>query len=227
MFFFFFSKPYISIVGEIIDSKNVKNREQIQKQLYGVLDQINQEHEEDISAKFMPTVGNEFQGLICKGANVMKMILEIKNKMYPTKIRFGIGIGEITTEIHSEMSILANGPGYEKAREALEILRSSANKNQSRIADVHLEVVGDNQERTRLVNSIFSLLTTLEYDWSDRQREIICDMMKHQDKQSNVAKRLGITQSTVQKSLTAAHYYTYEDAVRTVEDILSGSTEGY
>lgn len=221
MFFFFFSKPYITIVGEMIDFKQSTDKLKIQKRLASVLDEINNEHEEDISAKFMPTINNEFQGLICKGANMPEILLKIKNRMHPVKIRFGVGIGEITTEIHSEISLTAAGPGYDKARESLEYLRVKNTKNQTGLADVHVEAVGDYKERMRLINTIFSLMTTIEYTWSDRQREIICDMMEHKDKQSSVAGRLGITQSTVQKSLTAAKYYTYEDAFKTLETVFT------
>lgn len=40
--------------------------------------------------------------------------------LYPVELRFGIGIGEITTEINTEMALGADGPGYYKAREAIE-----------------------------------------------------------------------------------------------------------
>lgn len=221
MFFFFFSKPYITIIGEVIDSKQTNDKEQVQKHLAMVLKEVNQEYNEDISAKFMSTIGNEFQGLLDQGTNMLDILLKIKNRMHPVKVRFGIGIGEITTEINSEMSITAAGPGYDKARESLEYLRINDAKNQSGIANVHVEAVGDYRERMMLVNTIFSLLTTIEYSWSDRQREIICDMMQHRDKQSSVAKRLGITQSTVQKSLTAAKYYTFENALKTLETVFA------
>lgn len=221
MFFFFFSKPHISIVGEMTDIKPEADKIELQEKLNEVLLEINREYEDDISAGFMATVENEFQGLLGRGRNVMKIISELKNKMYPVNLRIGIGVGEITTDINPQMSISVKGPGYEKSREALEFLREEARRNQSRIADVHLEAEGDHKEKTKFVNTILSLMTSLEYDWSDRQREIVCDMIRHQDKQSNAAKRLGITQSTVQKSLTAAHYYTYEDALKTVEAVFN------
>lgn len=221
MFFFFFSKPYISIVGEVIGFKKIADKDEAERQLGIVLNEINRAHEEGISAKFMPTANGEFQGLICRGANIMQIILEIKNKMYPMRLRFGIGVGEITTKLESEKSVSVNGPGHDKAREALEFLRGKAGKNKTAAADVRMDAVGDNQARMSLVNTIFSLMTTLEYGWSARQREIICDMMKYQDGQTGVAKRLGITQSTVQKSLTAAHYYTYEDALKTLESVFA------
>lgn len=66
MFFFFFSQPYISIVGEVIPSKNAEEKRQQQRKLTTVLETINREHDEEISANFTPTIENEFQGLVGK-----------------------------------------------------------------------------------------------------------------------------------------------------------------
>lgn len=42
----------------------------------------------------------------------MEIITEIESVLYPVNIRFGVGIGKITTEINRELSIGADGPGY-------------------------------------------------------------------------------------------------------------------
>lgn len=72
-----------------------------------------------------------------------------------------------------------------------------------------------------MINTIFTLLSTLETSWSDRQREIIYNMIKYQDTQTTVAKRLGVTQSTIQKTLIAGNYYAYEEATSTLAAIFS------
>lgn len=221
MFFFFFSKPYISIVGEVIASKDMEERRKQQRKLNTILNNINMEYDENISAKFMPTIKNEFQGLLCNGKQFMKLLLEIKNKMYPDKVRFGIGIGEIEADFQSENSITVSGEGYEKSREALKILQNRDNKKQKAFTDIYLEIAGEQNERVHLINTIFTLLSTLETSWSDRQREIIYNMIKYQDTQTTVAKRLGVTQSTIQKTLIAGNYYAYEEATSTLAAIFS------
>ena len=42
----------------------------------------------------------------------MEIITEIESVVYPVNIRFGVGIGKITTEINRELSIGADGSGY-------------------------------------------------------------------------------------------------------------------
>lgn len=221
MFFFFINNPYVAIIGDIKESKKIDNRNEVQKRLKQVLEEINEKYDDDISSKFIITLGDEFQGLLCNGANTMYIISEIERKMYPVKIRFGVGVGTITTDVSKEMSIGADGPGYYKARNALEVLKDNEKKKQTNAADIRFEIESDKQATTIMINTILSLLTVIKDSWSDRQREIIWDMLEHQDSQIDVAKRLKIRQPAVQKSLSKGKYYAYKDALDTIGKALA------
>ncbi|MRN26895.1 hypothetical protein EAI30_20110, partial [Romboutsia ilealis] len=91
--------------------KKLNDRKKIQEELQRVLNEVNKKYVEDISSKFMITLGDEFQGLLCNGGNILQIITEIESKMYPVKIRYGIGVGEIITDINADMAIGADGPG--------------------------------------------------------------------------------------------------------------------
>ncbi len=217
MFFHFHFNPYIAIIGDIKDSKKIISRDEVQEKLKKALNDINNKHHEHIASKFTITLGDEFQGLLNNGKNIMAIITEIEMKMYPLRIRFGIGIGQIITEINHEMAIGADGPGYYKAREAVEYIKQNEKRKQASEADVRLEIEGERQETVDLINTILSLMTTIKHSWSERQRQTIWDMLEHQDSQSNAAQRLGIRQSSVQKNLANGNYYTYKEAINTVE----------
>lgn len=220
MFFSFLSNPHIAIIGDIKNSKKIENRNQIQIGLKKVLEDLNEVYQADISSKFTITLGDEFQGLLCKGTNVMNIIGEIERKMYPVKIRFGIGIGEITTGIISEMAIGADGPGYYMARNAIVYLKEEEKKNQTEAADTRIEVDGGYEEITIMLNTILSLMTVIKESWSSRQQEIIWNLLEYQDSQSNVANRLCITQPAVHKALAKGNYYAYKSALDTVAKVL-------
>lgn len=216
MFFSFENDSHVAIIGDIKQSKKIDNRSEVQKKLKFILEEINEKYDNEISSKFIITLGDEFQGLLSSGANTMDIIAEIERKMYPVKIRFGVGIGAITTPVNKEMSIGADGPGYYKARDAIEFLKENEKKKQTNTADVRIEAEGDNQAITIMINTILTLLTVIKDSWSDRQREIIWDMLKHQDSQVDVAKRFNIKQPAVQKSLSKGKYYAYKDALDTI-----------
>lgn len=220
MFFFFSNNPYIAIIGDIKQSKKISNRSEVQKKLKQVLADINNEYKLDISSKFILTLGDEFQGLLGNGKNTMNILSEIERKMYPVRMRFGIGIGKITTNVNKEMALGADGPGYYKARDAIEFLKDNEKKKQAIQTDIRIEVESDNQATTTMLNTIFALMTAIKESWSDRQREIIYDMLVHQDSQINVAKRLKIQQPAVQKSFSIGRYYVYKNALDTIDKAL-------
>lgn len=220
MFFLFDYKPYVAIIGDIKSSKEIENRNNVQEKLKKILEKINMKYENDISAKFMITLGDEFQGLLCNGEKVPTIIEEIQSKMYPIEIRFGIGVGAITTEINSEMSIGADGPGYYKARDAIEFLKKNERKNKIHISDIRIEIDKDKNSIAEMLNTIFSLLAVVKNKWTKRQREIIMDMVKYQDGQEKSAARLEITQSSVQRGLTNGNYYAYKEAMKTLSNVL-------
>lgn len=214
--------PYLAIIGDIKDSKKLKNRKSIQEKLKNTLKTINEKYPKNIASKFTITLGDEFQGLLFNGVKVIPIITEIEQEMYPIEIRFGIGIGKISTFIDREIAIGADGPGYYKAREALEHLKQSEQKKQTAKADIRIEAAGGPHKALELINTIFSLMTAIKDSWSDRQRETIWNMQKYQDSQTKAATRLGITQPSVQKNLAKGNYYTYQDAQKVVQEFLAG-----
>ena len=164
MVFSFSFKPYIAVIGDIKDSKNLKNRMQTQEKLKETLNSINQKYERNISSRFTITLGDEFQGLLCSGERTLERINEI-------------------------------------------------------------EIEGENQAPETMINTILTLLSVIKESWSDRQREVIWDMLEHQDSQSNAADRLCIRQPTVQKILAKGSYYAYKDAMEMIDDAL-GEVKG-
>lgn len=220
MFFFFSFEPYIAIIGDIKNSRNIEERKQVQEQLNQVLESINVRYAEDISSKFMITLGDEFQGLLNAGENVISIIQEIQREMYPVQIRFGVGIGDITTEINKEIPLGADGPGYYKARSAIDYLKNNEQKKKTFISDIRIEIDEDKNMIAEMLNTILSLMAVIESNWTDSQRKIIWDFQKFCDSQKESAERLGIAQSSVQRGLINGNYYSYANAIETVNNVL-------
>ena len=220
MHFLINKQPYFAIIGDIKGSKTIERRKEVQENLAVVLNEMNEQYSEDIASRFMITLGDEFQGLLSNGIRVMQIISKIEGRMYPVKIRFGIGVGEITTEINPHMAIGADGPGYYRARAAIVYLKENEKKKQTSASDIRLEVEDHNQESQALINAIFGLMTAIKSTWTIRQREIIQDMLEHRDNQTDTAERLNIKQPTVNRVLMAGNYYAYKEAFDTVEKAL-------
>lgn len=222
MFFFFFNfNPYIAIIGDIKNSKSIEKRKEIQNKLNKVLNKINNIYCDSISSNFTITLGDEFQGLLHSGEHVMDIIQYIKKELYPVKIRFGIGIGAITTNINSMMSIGADGPGYYKARESIDQLKILEKKKTSTYGDIQIKIDGDNNLQELSLNSILKLMYCIEKEWTKKQREVVNYVLFQKKNQTETAHFFNVTQSNIQQILSKTHFYVYKDAMDSVNKILS------
>lgn len=222
MFFFFFNfNPYIAIIGDIKNSKSIEERRKFQNKLNNILNEINEIYSNSISSNFTITLGDEFQGLLHSGEHVMEIIQYIKKESYPIKIRFGIGIGAITTDINSAISIGADGPGYYKARDSIEQLKVLEKKNESTYGDIQIKIDGDNNLQELSLNSILKLMYCIEKDWTKKQREVVNYVLFEKKNQTETAHYFNVTQSNIQQMLSKTHFYAYKDAFDSVNKILS------
>ncbi len=119
---------YIAIIGDIKNSKTITNRNQVQEKLNNVLKHINETYYTDIEARFIITLGDEFQGLLKNYEHILDITQYIQQKMYPVNLRFGIGVGKIYTKIFYEAAIGADGPAYYAAREMVKQIRKQEKK---------------------------------------------------------------------------------------------------
>ncbi|MEA4926263.1 MAG: SatD family protein [Syntrophomonadaceae bacterium] len=220
MFFFFDYFPYIAVIGDIKNSKHSENRRALQLQLKKVLDSVNSIYEKELASKFMITLGDEFQGLLNAGSAVVFIIDKIEREMYPVKLRFGIGVGEMTTDIDFNMPLGADGPAYYNARAMIDELKASEKKKMESKVNAKISIQ-DNADTSELINTIFSLLTIIKETWTPRRIEIINTYLACGGTQDKAAQILSINQSNVQKALASANFYTYHKALESVSKVLS------
>ena len=135
---------YYAIIGDIKRSKKIENRCEIQEKLKKILDNVNSIYNNDISAKFLITLGDEFQGLLEITAPILEIIKYIQREIYPIKLRFGVGIGNVSTLINHEAAIGEDGPAFYAAREMIEFLREQEKKLKEQAADIQISVYEKN-----------------------------------------------------------------------------------
>lgn len=221
MIFNFYFKPYIAVIGDIVKSKKIIDRNEVQNKLKTVLNKINKKYADEIASNFALTLGDEFQGLLKCGRNIIRIISEIEIAMLPIQLRFGIGIGRIDTEINREIPLGTDGPAYHNARNMIDELKRKEKKYETSYSNIMICSQGDNEQIDVLLNSILSLCSTLKRKWTSRQIEIISCYIASDRNQYKAAEKLGITQSSVNKALNNSNYYAYEKAIDIVSSALS------
>ena len=168
----------------------------------------------------MITLGDEFQGLLNKNEHLFDIIRHIQKEMYPVQLRFGVGIGEISTNVFYEAAIGADGPAYYAARNMIEELRDQEKKLKKHAADIQLSIFDTECFEIEEINIILALMKTIEDGWSDKRRYTIWDMAQNGGSQEECAKRMDTTQSTVARRLADGSYTTYERVKKTIDKAL-------
>lgn len=215
-------KNYVVIIGDIANSRKIKNRKESQKGLIRLLDTINTEYSDDIASKFSITLGDEFQGLLNNGKNTMRIINKIQMEMEPLELRFGVGIGGINTDINFEKSAEIDGPAYYSAREMIKEIEDRKSEYTKGYSNIMIDLGKHNVESSKLLNSILCLCTALKSKWTTRQKEVIKQYFKNDENQYKTADALNIGQPSVSKSLKSSKFYSYNSAINTVALFLSG-----
>lgn len=98
--------------------------------------------------------------------------------MHPTKIRFGVGVGNITTQIQKMNIQEMDGPAFHLARKAIEQLAKEKQKYRGNIN--YFKIYTHDQLKTEIMNNTLSLLSILYCSYTSRQVEILHAYMNHE-----------------------------------------------
>lgn len=144
------------LIADIVNSKEIVDRSQFQVDLKNALEEINKSSQRILSP-FTITLGDEFQAIYQSSENLLNDIFRILAYVYPTRVRFAVAYGEITTEINRENAIGMDGPAFHIARAGMNDLKKF---NYSII-----QFFGDFGEANKLINIGLKLSLSLMADW--------------------------------------------------------------
>ena len=203
---------YYAIIGDIKNSKEIDNRYEVQNKLKKILDDINLKYKADIKANFLITLGDEFQGLLNSPVFAIEIVKYIQRELYPVKLRFGIGIGEISTEINQKAAIGADGPAFYAAREMINFLKNEEKHLKNQAPDIQIGYYNSKTIEIDEINIMLTLIKVIEDSWTDKQRYTIWDMMLNGGSQEKCAKRMkdtdfhySATEISIPAILNSAH----------------------
>ena len=211
---------YIAIIGDIIDSRNLRDRNQVQKKLMDQLGKINRLYSDDIKADFKITLGDEFQGLMYSESKApIEVICKLAQMLYPVKIRFGIGVGDISTKIIENQPAMMDGPCFHMARKAITKLKENEGKKE--VADSLMAIEFSHDTAYGMVaNSLLMLISNLMDGWTAKMAATINAYEENDCSQQRAADVLGVNRTTVVRSLKSAKYYAYCNAKKAISKLI-------
>ena len=200
----------IAIIGDLIKSKGIKDRDLVQSKLRNILEIVNRNYASMIASDFTITLGDEFQGVLKQGPMILEMLDRIKFEMKPVEIRFGIGMGEISTKIFRDNSLGADGSAYWNAREAINALKKNNDYATSKVF-----VVAEKEKQwLNVMNESLRMCDYLESKWRGSQLEFMCRMIQNYGydidiKQKTIAINFGMSNQMINKKIQNTGYYNY------------------
>jgi len=177
------------MIADIIDSRNLIHRQQVQTELEAVLGELNHERRQLLSP-YTITLGDEFQAIYGVADSVFPDILAIMHQLHPVELRFALGVGPLSTAINPERAIGMDGPAFHRARDLL-----AGMKHDSRT----LAITGLAQD-DGLQDAALGLFNLQLRKWHPNRLAILQQLLQDRE-MTAIAQALGITERSVYKNI--------------------------
>jgi predicted DNA-binding protein YlxM (UPF0122 family) len=182
---------YLALIGDIKESRKLVDRDAVQRRLQTTCDQLNRQADAlQLVSPFTVTLGDEFQAVFTGAQHIWSCIFAIESGLHPVRVRFGMGVGGIDTQINRSQSIGMDGPAFHLAREAVTSLKSERGS---------YRVLGM-QDSQQLALHTLDLVSHNRDSWNKNRVGIFAYMLSGVNVAS-MAKALGISEQAVYKSI--------------------------
>lgn len=117
-------KLYSVVNMDIVGSRNVKDREQLQINLNNYIEQMNKKFSDILVAPITITLGDEWQLITDKPSQCYSLLHEFQQLLWKDSVELyaGIGIGELSTSVYEDIRKM-DGPCFHAARDAMNIVK--------------------------------------------------------------------------------------------------------
>ena len=196
------------LIGDLVSSSEIppEHRGAVHRDLEHLLSEI--------SERYAIYRGDTFQIEMPLSEDWVERLMILRSQLrrrdyatYQLDARIGIGIGSVIYQ--SDNVQTSDGPVYAYANEALE---------QTKAHHTRLYLCCEKKYYQKYHNIILTLLDAICMEWTVRQAEIISYYLKGQ-RQLTIAEKLGISQSTVQRSLKASKARLIRDQLKELTEL--------
>lgn len=198
------NRVYVTVIGDVVKSRQLPSfaRRDLQRRIERTLGSLNDRFASAIAAKFLITIGDEFQGLLHEPAVLPMLIRSLEMGLLGIDVRLGIGSGVIETDLQ-DYAIGMDGPAWHAARKALEQAETGR-----RLGGVFLGF-GERDDRT--LNGIARVLYHSRTRMTAKQRQLL-EVFLANSTQQEVAAKAGVTKQVISKQARAAGWEAYREA---------------
>ncbi len=207
---------FFTVIGDMIGSRKLENRSGIQKKFSAALKTIQKRHKEQIVSPLTVTIGDEFQAILKDTSQLFNTLYEIEQSLKSVSLRYGFGIGIITTEINYSAAIGMDGPAFHNARAAIEQARKSGRHYALRCEDTFIE---------KRLNTLLNWLDISTTNWSSEKRTIL-HLYRHNVTQKEIARLVSMSQSAVSQHINAPAFHLVHQTQLLIQDEINRVLRG-
>ena len=183
-------KNTICVIGDLVASREIDERRVFQEKLGKFLRSIDRSH---TISPYTITLGDEFQAVYADPSELFADLICIQSFTYPIRVRFGIGVGELTTRINDRNALGMDGPAFLGAREAITTLKKSGR---------YYRVEGLSGLAAIGVNLSLDLVSHLSATWKENRLKITAALLEGK-RPLKIAEAMVISDSAVYKNIDA------------------------
>ncbi len=180
------------MIGDVVRSRGLPGpeRQQVQVGLEQLTAAINQRYRRAIGARFLVTLGDEFQGVLNRAEILPDLIWHIERTLANTEVRIGIGFGTLNPPL-KPVALGMDGSAFHAAREAIERARKRGLQGGL--------FVGFGETDDLVLNGFARLLRLVRQRLSKAQVHTLT-LLRQGRTQAQIARELRISRQAVSKS---------------------------
>src|SRR5579872_3047227 len=196
-------EPCIALIADMVKSRELSraHRPEVQRNFSEFVAYLNQKYKKALLARFVVTLGDEFQGLLSDACIIPDLLWDMDYKFETRVLRAGIGLGTIDTPIGRD-AINIDGPALHQAREAIEVSRK-----EKLLGGVFL---GFGEPYDPAFNGFARLLHRHRSRLKRQQRRVI-EQLRRSLTQAAVAEQMGVSRQAVSLYAGAAGWEAYRE----------------
>jgi SatD family (SatD) len=196
-------QPCIAFIADMVNSRDLSRAQRSEAQLSfsSFIASLNRKYRKAILARFVVTLGDEFQGLLSDAGIIPDLLWDMQYGFQLRALRVGVGFGTIDTPI-SRNAINIDGPALHFAREAIEMA-----KKDKLMGGVF---VGFGQKYDLAFNGFARLLHYHRSRLKRQQRRVI-ELLRQSLTQTAIAEKMGVSRQAVSLYAAAAGWEAYRE----------------
>jgi len=206
---------YAVITCDIVGSRQIEEFRRKRDQTLGRISRLHVE-KKWILSEYAITAWDEFEGILSRPAHVPAVIVDLRRYFHPLDLWIGIGMGEVTEPHRKPVNVFAGGEAFERAREAMNTLKSKSSKT-----GVLTSFLTGNEMFDLIGNTVYQLHDSLFESISTKQWETI-NVLMETSAQDRAARKLRLNKSTVSRNLRRAFWWQIQETQRAMERIIEG-----